>query len=305
MTYQVVNLTYANVPEMIIDDYDELIEYIENENYKAKRDGLLGALLAVRLLSHEEDVIAEKIVQLGYTEYTEALLFDLEPRPLSFFERLKNLFKKPFNKRKSQKTKEGNPPMPLRDPWEYDDEALEDSTPKEPMKELTPSEERARIAATLTKQGTESSTSSEVETVEVDYKKQYQEEQKRQAQEVKSATVSVEKESKKITTEEVPVASTSQKQISADYLPAQKASADVYNVSELSQDNLIKNMAKISEERSLIRQKILENQDIIEQARRAEIENQTLEIEYQTQDQLLHKLQQFHSYFDEFREYLN
>lgn len=64
-------------------------------------------------------------------------------------------------------------------------------------------------------------------------------------------------------------------------------------------------MAKISEERSLIRQKILENQAIIEQARRAEIENQTLEIEYQTQDQLLHKLQQFHSYFDEFREYLN
>lgn len=302
MTYQVVNLTYANVPDIIIDDYYELIEYVENENYKAKRDGFLGTMLAVRLLSSQSDIVIEKIIPLGYTEYTESILFDFEQQEQSLLGRLKNAFIKIFNKRKRNKNKKGNEPMPPKEDWVYDGEPLD--TPEQ--NDLSPEEERAKIASAIAKQSEDNNTDSEIEPIEIDYKKQYQEEQNHQTRDEKqNSAVEAMPDFKEVITENEPSTPSSQIQISNSNVNEEKSGIDVYDVAERSQDNLIQNMARISEERDLIRQKILENQAIIEKARRAEIENETLEIEYNTQKELLNKLQQFHSLFDEYSEYLN
>lgn len=294
MSYQVINLTYASAEEIIIDDYNELIAFVEKENYKSQRDGIAGAMLTVRQLSNG-NIVAEKTIQLGYTEYTEDMLleFDSATKQNRFplFRYIRSLFKKLFSMRALFRKKRGQDTMPPKGNWTYDGEPLEEPI----QQDISPDEARAKIAAAITKQN---ETIPSTESVEIDYRKQYQEEQEAVLRE----TVDSQKKIEETPQPATPVLDTS---TSDSHLPEMKPRTDLYDSATFSQEKLIKNMAKISDERSKIRQKILENQEIIERARRAEIENQSLEIEYQNQEQLLHKLQQFNNLFDEYREYLN
>lgn len=294
MSYQIVNLTYANAEEIIIDDYNELITFVEKENYKSQRDGIVGAMLTIRRLSNG-NIVDEKTIQLGYTEYTEDMLleFDSATKQNRFplFRYIKSLFKKIFSMRTLFRKKRGQDTMPPKGNWTYDGEPLEEPT----QQDASPDEARAKIAAAITKQN---ETIQSTESIEIDYGKQYQEEQ----ESVEKETVASQKKIEETPQPATPVLDTS---TSDSHLPDTKPRTDLYDSATFSQEKLIQNMAKISDERSKIRQKILENQEIIERARRAEIENQSLEIEYQNQEQLLHKLQHFNNLFDEYREYLN
>lgn len=294
MSYQIVNLTYANAEEIVIDDYNELIAFVEKENYKSQRDGIVGAMLTVRQLSNGT-IVSEKIIQLGYTEYTEDVLLEFEPTTkrniFPLFRRIRGLFKRDFGAKKLLKKKKGQDAMSLKENWTYDGEPLEEPISKED----SPDEARSKIAAAITKQN---ETTGSTKKVEIDYEKQYQKEQQSLSSEEENLQENLEEKT-------TPAISVSDTFTSNSHLPETKPRTDLYDSATFSQEKLIKNMAKISDERSKIRQKILENQEIIERARRAEIENQSLEIEYQNQDQLLHKLQQFNNLFDEYREYLN
>lgn len=294
MSYQVINLAYASAEEIVIDDYNELIAFVEKENYKSQRDGIAGAMLTVRQLSNG-NIVAEKTIQLGYTEYTEDMLleFDSATKQNRFplFRYIRSLFKKLFSMSTLFRKKRGQDTMPPKGNWTYDGEPLEEPI----QQDISPDEARAKIAAAITKQN---ETIPSTESVEIDYRKQYQEEQEA----VPRETVDSQKKIEETQQPATPVLDTS---TSDSHLPEMKPRTDLYDSATFSQEKLIKNMAKISDERSKIRQKILENQEIIERARRAEIENQSLEIEYQNQEQLLHKLQQFNNLFDEYREYLN
>lgn len=94
------------------------------------------------------------------------------------------------------------------------------------------------------------------------------------------------------------------KQVPQVQLPTTSTANHLLDPATLNQENLLKHMAKISDERSQIRQKMLANQEAIDKARKLEIENQALEEEYKRQDEMFQKLQHFHNLFDELRDYL-
>lgn len=169
----------------------------------------------------------------------------------------------------------------------------------------SPDEARARIAAGLKEQ------QPVVDVDTIDYSKAYQMEVENAATKENRAS---EFENRSQVTDsyeemgEVKTAvstSPTYQPMTTPQSPSTTFSGDLLTAAHLNQEKLLKSMARISEERSHIRQKILDNNIIIEQARRAEIENQALESEYLNQETILQKLQQFNTLFEECRDYLN
>lgn len=312
MPYHIIN-QIAGSPTLVIEDYNQLLHYVEGENYRSKRNGDLGALLTIRQFDDKGQLVQEKIVTLGYTDYTEAILENFEPRSRTKTSVLFKFIKRLFNV--SRKKKKGDNQMTAHKPkqgWVYDGEPLEptektsmvEQTENTPSSEPNPDESRAEIAASLKYQEQEKS-SDIAKFDKVDYAKQYQEQGTQSSSnkvrdQLKQVDEMTENQSSSpVSTESQAITEQSQ------HLTTVQKSNDLFDAAILTQENLVRNIAKITDDRSLIRQKILENRAIIAQARQAEAENEVLEMEYKKQDKLIQKLQEFHHLFDECREYLN
>ena len=317
MTYQIIDQTVANAEAVEFDSYIELVSYLDIQNYRARNDGAVGTMLSVRRLSNEQ-VVMEKIVQLGYTEYTEDLLSEFDGKQQV---KRASIFKRVFQKllpQKKKKEEKGNEAMTTtKKPWVYDGEPLEEPTAPSQRQEKTetvdvnlngmsPDEARAAIARQL--QGQPPAGKSE--TTEVNYAEKFQEQQARK--EVGTSIIGSEISSSEV--QEVPSPGSTELEkttvvtasaASEASLLAKREHGEILDPVVLNKESLIKNIARITQERSQIREKILANNAIIEQARQAALENEALEAEYQHQEEVVQKLQHFHNLFDECREYLN
>ncbi|HEL2002020.1 TPA: hypothetical protein TY286_000502 [Streptococcus suis] len=321
MTYQIIDQTVANAEAVEFDSYIELVSYLDIQNYRARNDGAVGTMLSVRRLS-DEQVVMEKIVQLGYTEYTEDLLSEFDGKQQV---KRASIFKRVFQKLlppKKKKEEKGNEAMTTtKKPWVYDGEPLEEPTAPSQRQEKTetvdvnfhgmsPDEARAAIARQLQGQSPagKSETATTETTTEVNYAEKFQEQQARNevgtsiiGSEISSSEVVPSPGSTELEKTTVVTVSTA----SEASLPAKREHGEILDPVVLNKESLIKNIARITQERSQIREKILANNAIIEQARQAELENEALEAEYQHQEEVVQKLQHFHNLFDTLREYLN
>ncbi|MFM0787646.1 hypothetical protein ACTGU9_00255 [Streptococcus suis] len=323
MTYQIIDQTVANAEAVEFDSYIELVSYLDIQNYRARNDGAVGTMLSVRRLS-DGQVVMEKIVQLGYTEYTEDLLSEFDGKQQV---KRASIFKRVFQKLlppKKKKEEKGNEAMTTtKKPWVYDGEPLEEPTaPSQRQEEtetvdvklngMSPDEARAAIARQLQGQSPagKSETTTTETTTEVNYAEKFQEQQARN--EVGTSIIGSEISSSEV--QEVPSPGSTELEkttvvtastASEASLPAKREHGEILDPVVLNKESLIKNIARITQERSQIREKILANNAIIEQARQAALENEALEAEYQHQEEVVQKLQRFHNLFDECREYLN
>ncbi|MDQ8759334.1 hypothetical protein [Streptococcus ruminantium] len=321
MTYQIIDQTVANAEAVEFDSYIELVSYLDIQNYRARNDGAVGTMLSVRRLS-DGQVVMEKIVQLGYTEYTEDLLSEFDGKQQV---KRASIFKRVFQKLlppKKKKEEKGNEAMTTtKKPWVYDGEPLEEPTAPSQRQEKTetvdvnlngmsPDEARAAIARQLQGQSPagKSETTTTEATTEVNYAEKFQEQQARNevgtsiiGSEISSSEVVPSPGSTELEKTTVVTVSTA----SEASLPAKREHGEILDPVVLNKESLIKNIARITQERSQIREKILANNAIIEQARQAELENEALEAEYQHQEEVVQKLQHFHNLFDTLREYLN
>ncbi|HEM3179834.1 hypothetical protein [Streptococcus suis] len=318
MTYQIINQTVANAEAVEFDSYIELVSYLDIQNYRARNDGAVGTMLSVRRLS-DGQVVMEKIVQLGYTEYTEDLLSEFNGKQQV---KRASIFKRVFQKLlppKKKKEEKGNEAMTTtKKPWVYDGEPLEEPTQRQEKTEtvdvnlngMSPDEARATIARQLQGQSPagKSETITTKATTEVNYAEMFQEQQARNevgtsiiGSEISSSEVVPSPGSTELEKTTVVTVSTA----SEASLPAKREHGEILDPVVLNKESLIKNIARITQERSQIREKILANNAIIEQARQAELENEALEAEYQHQEEVVQKLQHFHNLFDTLREYLN
>lgn len=321
MTYQIIDQTVANAEAVEFDSYIELVSYLDIQNYRARNDGAVGTMLSVRRLSNEQ-VVMEKIVQLGYTEYTEDLLSEFDGKQQV---KRASIFKRVFQKLlppKKKKEEKGNEAMTTtKKPWVYDGEPLEEPTAPSQRQEKTetvdvnfhgmsPDEARAAIARQLQGQSPagKSETATTEATTEVNYAEKFQEQQARN--EVGTSIIGSESSSSEVvpspgSTELEKTTVVTVSTASEASLPAKREHGEILDPVVLNKESLIKNIARITQERSQIREKILANNAIIEQARQAELENEALEAEYQHQEEVVQKLQHFHNLFDTLREYLN
>lgn len=321
MTYQIIDQTVANAEAVEFDSYIELVSYLDIQNYRARNDGAVGTMLSVRRLS-DGQVVMEKIVQLGYTEYTEDLLSEFDGKQQV---KRTSIFKRVFQKLlppKKKKEEKGNEAMTTtKKPWVYDGDPLEEPTAPSQRQEKTetvdvnlngmsPDEARAAIARQLQGQSPagKSETTTTEATTEVNYAEKFQEQQARN--EVGTSIIGSESSSSEVvpspgSTELEKTTVVTVSTASEASLPAKREHGEILDPVVLNKESLIKNIARITQERSQIREKILANNAIIEQARQAELENEALEAEYQHQEEVVQKLQHFHNLFDTLREYLN
>ncbi|HEM3469308.1 hypothetical protein NKE67_08420 [Streptococcus suis] len=321
MTYQIIDQTVANAEAVEFDSYIELVSYLDIQNYRARNDGAVGTMLSVRRLS-DGQVVMEKIVQLGYTEYTEDLLSEFDGKQQV---KRTSIFKRVFQKLlppKKKKEEKGNEAMTtMKKPWVYDGDPLEEPTAPSQRQEKTetvdvnlngmsPDEARAAIARQLQGQSPagKSETTTTEATTEVNYAEKFQEQQARN--EVGTSIIGSESSSSEVvpspgSTELEKTTVVTVSTASEASLPAKREHGEILDPVVLNKESLIKNIARITQERSQIREKILANNAIIEQARQAELENEALEAEYQHQEEVVQKLQHFHNLFDTLREYLN
>ncbi|HEM6180807.1 TPA: hypothetical protein U2C07_000122 [Streptococcus suis] len=321
MTYQIIDQTVANAEAVEFDSYIELVSYLDIQNYRARNDGAVGTMLSVRRLS-DGQVVMEKIVQLGYTEYTEDLLSEFDGKQQV---KRASIFKRVFQKLlppKKKKEEKGNEAMTTtKKPWVYDGEPLEEPTAPSQRQEKTetvdvnlngmsPDEARATIARQLQGQSLagKSETTTTEATTEVNYAEKFQEQQARNevgtsiiGSEISSSEVVPNPGSTELEKTTVVTASAA----SEASLLAKREHGEILDPVVLNKESIIKNIARITQERSQIREKILANNVIIEQARQAALENEALEAEYQHQEEVVQKLQHFHNLFDTLREYLN
>ncbi|HEL1756996.1 TPA: hypothetical protein U2B60_000013 [Streptococcus suis] len=321
MTYQIIDQTVANAEAVEFDSYIELVSYLDIQNYRARNDGAVGTMLSVRRLS-DGQVVMEKIVQLGYTEYTEDLLSEFDGKQQV---KRASIFKRVFQKLlppKKKKEEKGNEAMTTtKKPWVYDGEPLEEPTAPSQRQEKTetvdvnlngmsPDEARATIARQLQGQSLagKSETTTTEATTEVNYAEKFQEQQARNevgtsiiGSEISSSEVVPSPGSTELEKTTVVTASAA----SEASLLAKREHGEILDPVVLNKESIIKNIARITQERSQIREKILANNVIIEQARQAALENEALEAEYQHQEEVVQKLQHFHNLFDTLREYLN
>lgn len=284
MTYQIALLQSIKVEEITLDTFSQLVSHVEKEHYHHMRTGRTGQMLEIKQYN-DGQLIYEKIISVGYTDYTETILAEFEVKSQTvvnrFKKRLRQLFNRLKQKGRKHKMTDGNKV------WE------EKKSTELP---LTPDQERARIAATVAATPTEKS--------DINYGQAYQEAQQPQSSSVVSHTPTdeeVEAEAEAV----FGIPATQQKSVQSTPVETTPAVPQAPNLLDLvNQEKLLKHLAVIADEQAQIRQKILDNQAIIDQAKRLEIENENLELEYQAQENTFKKLQQFNALFEELREYL-
>lgn len=294
MTYQISLLQFAKADEVTLETFFQLVSYVEKMNYQHLKAGKTGQLLVVKQYSGGQ-LIRKQFVPIGYSGYTEELLAEFEVKKQSKLYRVRKGIQGFFN-RLLQKGKKNN--------MATENKAWETSNPVK--KQPTPDEERARIAATVAIK------TDEKEVEAIDYAQAYQEEVVEHQQPTLAA------EEPHIATEndveaeaEAIFGKPDYRQTTASPAPVEKEISSASNqasklldTASLSQEKLLNHLAVAAQERSQIRQKILDNQVIIEQAERLKVENENLELEYQAQEIKFQKLQQFNALFEELREYL-
>lgn len=294
MTYQISLLQFAKADEVTLETFFQLVSYVEKMNYQHLKAGKTGQLLVVKQYSGGQ-LIRKQFVPIGYSGYTEELLAEFEVKKQSKLYRVRKGIQGFFN-RLRQKGKKNN--------MATENKAWETSNPVK--KQLTPDEERARIAVKVATDSTESA--------EIDYGQAYQEEVVEQQSPTipNESSESIEDEIDEVEAEaEAVFGRPDQKQPAASPAPVEpeanlvtSPTNNLLDPASLSQEKLLNHLAVVAQERSQIRQKILDNQVLIDQAKRLEIENENLELEYRAQEIKFQKLQQFNALFEELREYL-
>lgn len=297
MTYQIALLQLAKTDEVTLETFPEMVSYVEKMNYQHLKAGKTGQLLVVKQYS-DGQLIRKQFVPIGYGGYTEELLAEFEVEVHSRLYRFKKRMQALFNRLRRKGRKKKMTTESKNEIWKTN------TAPSE--RQLTPDEERARIAAKVSTDSAESA--------EIDYGQAYQEE----VVEQQSPTISndpsesIEDEIDEVEAEaEAVFGRSDQQQPAASPAPVEpeanlvtSPTNNLLDPASLSQEKLLNHLAVVAQERSQIRQKILDNQVLIDQAKRLEIENENLELEYRAQEIKFQKLQQFNALFEELREYL-